>query len=415
MAPMDSELTPLSGRKGGAADEVPPPPPVEPDQAPGAYMPPVPPEDETAERARRGGGQTAGIVLIVIGLVFLVGQMVPGLAWWSMWPLIIVIAGLVHSFTPGREGWSVARLFDGFVTVTIGLVFLAITLGYVSWSVFWTILGLWPVLLIAIGLDVLGKALHTSWVRALGSLCVIAALVYAVSISATGATAATPFWQGANSQAAEASIDEPVSGITRANLKVDAGAAKVTLDGGSALVEAEGSSPWGEPQFSVERSGTSADVLLNLGEGTGTVVLPNVNEARLDASVARDVVWDMDISTGVSQLDADLSDVPVRALALKPGVAGCTLRMGDVPEGTKEASLEVKAGVSTVHIRLPKDAQARIESDSGLTAHSMSDDFRDVGDNVWQTEGFESAQSSGDGVWLVSVKSGVGSIDIDTY
>ena len=110
-----------------------------------------------------------------------------------------------------RDGWNVERIFDGFVTVAIGLVILAITTGYVGFSVVWQILALWPVLLIAIGLDLLGKALHTSWVRALGSMAVIAALAYSVAVTASG-------FQGFSFTGTTASttrtVEEPVGSVS---------------------------------------------------------------------------------------------------------------------------------------------------------------------------------------------------------
>jgi hypothetical protein len=351
-------------------------------------------------------------VLIVIGGIFLVGQIVPGLAWWSLWPLIIVAAGVIQAVTPGHEGWNVNRLFDGLVTVTIGLVVLAVTTGVVGFGVVWEIIRLWPVLLIALGLDLLGKALHTSWVRAVGSLAVILALAYAVAVTA-GSISSISLVRP--SEGAEAQISEPVGMVDEADLTVDAGVADVTLTDGSQLVEASGVSPWGEPDFSVERSGETAEVSLTLGNADGAVVWPGGPDARLDAALSRDVLWDMTITTGVSSLSADLEDVPVRSIDLKPGVADCKVTLGDVPAELDESSALVRSGISSVSLRLPDGVEARIESDSGLTGHDIGPDFESRGGGVWQTPGFEDARDDGEGVWVITVKSGIGSISIDTY
>ncbi|HSK46792.1 MAG TPA: hypothetical protein VLA05_02170 [Coriobacteriia bacterium] len=351
-------------------------------------------------------------MLIVVGAIALAGQVIPGLAWWSLWPLIIVIAGLVQAFTPGRDGWSVDRLFDGFVTVAFGLVVLSITTGYAGFGVVWQIITLWPVLLIAIGLDLLGKGLHMTWIRALGSVLVIAALAYAVAVNASGVDSVAFTDMGG---AANGEITEPVAGVQEAELTVDAGVANVTLSDGQDLVKAEAVSPWGTPDFSVVRSGTSADVKLSLGGADNVQVWPGGPDARLNAELSDSVLWDMHVNTGVSSLRADLREVPVRSLELKPGVADCNVTLGDVPTGVDESQVLVKSGISSVTLSIPSDVEARVESDSGLTGHNIDSSLSSLGSGVWETSGFDDAKSAGVGVWLITVKSGIGSVNVTTY
>lgn len=401
-------LTPLKGSKGGAAVESPPAAP--PPSGPPGYVPtPPPPEDRGR---RRSPGATAGIILIVLGMVFLAGQFLPGFAWWSLWPLVIVIAGVVQIVTPGKEGWGVGRVFDGLVTVTFGFVALAVTTGIVGFGVVWQIMALWPVLLIAIGFDILGKALHISWLRALGSLAVIAALVYAVAISMTSIEG---FRFGGTASGSSATLDEPRGTVDEASLTLDAGVANVSLSSGNALITAEGTSPWGRPDFEVERSGDSAEVKLSLADSDGAFMWPGSRSARLDAELSDEVLWDITLNTGVSSLDANFAEVPVRSLELKPGVAECVVKLGEVPSELSESTAVVKAGVSSVSLSLPAGVEARIESDSGLTGHDIGGDFERVDSGVWETPGYEQARESGEGVWLITVKSGVGSFQADTY
>ncbi len=405
-------VTAPQGSKGGeaSAPAAPPSPPPAP-PATGSQVPP--PGAPGPHRPSRGPGAGFGLALIVIGLVILATRLIPGLAWWSMWPLIIVGAGLFSAFTPGRDGWSVHRLFDGFSTVAIGLVLLAVSTGYVGFGVFWEIVRLWPVLVIALGLELLGKANRSSWIRAIGSVVVIAALAYAVAVSATGSPSLIVPERGS---AAEASINEPVGRVREAELGLDAGAANVTLTGGGALVEATGSSQWGEPEFEVSRSGETAEVSLSLGLSEGTTVLvPGSPGAWLDARVSRSVLWDMKIDAGVTDLEANLSDVSVRSLDLKPGVAKVSMRLGRVPQGVEEATLSVDSGVSSVSVEIPEGVEARVMAGSGLTKHNIGGRFENVGGGAWETSGFESARDAGRGVWLITLKSGIGSVNIDTY
>lgn len=387
-----------------------------PDQIPTDqyHVPPVP-DAPTGRRKPRNAGARAGLVLIVIGAVILVAQFVPGLVWWAMWPLIIVVAGAVQAVTPGRDGWDVERLFDGLSTVAFGLFVLAITTGLVGWDVFWDLLRFWPVLIIALGLNLLGKGLNSSWVRALGSVAVIATLAFVVATEISGVEMAG-IWRGPTfaSGMSEVDITEPVETVQRATLKMDTGMVGLSVAEGTELVELTGTSPWGDPSVSVDRSGDTADVTLSIGDEVNGWVWPGDSNADLDLKLARDVVWDMELKAGVADLQADLSDLSVRAFELRPGVADCTVRFGEAT-ADGPGMITVESGVSSVRLELPEGSEARIRSQSGLTGHDISDAFEHQGGGVWQTPGFGAAESAGDEVWLVEIKSGVGSIVVDTY
>jgi len=73
------------------APPVPPAPPAP--QAPPAYVPQPVTASEGAQEARRGGVM-GGIILIVLGGIFLVSQFVPGIDIGKLWPLILIAIGI---------------------------------------------------------------------------------------------------------------------------------------------------------------------------------------------------------------------------------------------------------------------------------------------------------------------------------
>jgi hypothetical protein len=355
-------------------------------------------------------------VLVAVGLAILLIRLVPSVSWWSFWPLIIVFAGLVQAFTPGKEGWSVHRLFDGFVTVAIGGVLLAATMGVVGWSVWLDILSLWPVLLIAIGFDLLGKAMHTSWLRAFGSLAIIGALAYAVATTGSGSWRAEFMPLPESREAVDVAVSERVGMVRSAKLTLDSGVASVSIDRATDLIDIRGRSPFGQPTLDVERAGSEAEIRADLGGPEGPREPWTMRRgARFDVGLSSAVLWDIRMNTGVSSLNADLSQIPVRVLDLRPGVADCDVRLGAAPDGESEARAEVRAGVSSVTLRLPKDVDARVEIESGLSGSTVRGEFEKLGSGLWETPGFERARSAGRPVWTILVRSGVGSVTIDTY
>jgi len=164
------------------AAAAPPIPPTAPPQAPAA--PAIPPYGPDAPRRR--GGIGAGLVLIVLGLTLLAAQFIPGVSWGELWPLIIVALGFGQMVTPGwGDERGIMRVMDGIGTMLIGFVLLGNTLGYIEWSVWLVLLTLWPVLLIAAGIAIIGKGIGQQWLRAVAPLVIWAALAVAVASSLT--------------------------------------------------------------------------------------------------------------------------------------------------------------------------------------------------------------------------------------
>lgn len=388
-----------------AGEPVPEQPPV-PEPVTPAAAPAAPAEGGH----RRPKGLTGGIVLILIGLVLLAAQFVPGVGLWNLWPLIIVIAGVVQAVTPGPKGWNVERFFDGLVTVAIGLVFLAITFGYVGWSVWWRLLTLWPVLLISLGFSLIGRALHASWLKALGSIVVIAAIVFAAVSSPTS----SPVFAREGGEAFELSAPLP-SGADEASLEFNAGAGVVTIGDGSELFSAKGVTPFGTPALAVDESGDPVEVAFNQSDNDSVVTYPGAPSARVDAELARSVGWDVTLNTGVTDLTADFSNVDLSALELRTGVSDSKITLGDVAQGVDEGEVVVRGGVASVLIWVPQDMEVRVESQTGLSTVNVDPLIESTGSGNYETAGYEAAKAAGEPVWNISVQGGLGSIRIDTY
>jgi hypothetical protein len=375
--------------------------------APGA--PPVPPP--VPANVQRRGGIGLGVVLIAVGVVFLIGQFVPNVAWWHMWPLIVILVGGIQIVTPDpKDGWGLSRIMDGIGTIVVGAVLLGNTTGFVSWDVWLTLLMLWPVLLVAIGLRIIGKGVGQSWVGALGPVLVWIAFAYAVSTALTGAGGLSPFGTPALTAGKHFALFEPVGQVTEAKMSFEGGAGDIKIGSNSGqLVSASGTSPFGEPKLEVKREGSSADVKLGLGEGGLFVAHPGAAAGKTRVELSDQVVWDAELETGASNLDADFSQLKLRALKVSAGASRVNVELGVVPDEVTNATVAVEAGVSSVTIVVPRDAEARVVSSGGLSSTDVSGELTKKGDGSWQTPGYASAAR----VYDISIESGVGSVSIE--
>jgi len=380
-------------------------------------VPPAPPTVTTATQppghsGRGGGGATAGVILILLGAALLLTRFAPGVSIWHLWPFFVIVPGIVQCLTPGSDGWSVHRFFDGLVTISFGLLLLGNSTGYISWGVWWEIVQLWPILLISAGLSILGKAVGQSWLRVLGTLIVIAALAFAAVASMGNGRVrvfGTPGGQ-------EFAFDEPLAATSDARLELSSGVGEIVIDSMTGRsIEIDGSSPFGEPKFEVNRSGRTSEIDFALTDDESISVFPGSPSTLVRASLSQALPWEIVVDSGVSTLDADLSDLEVSRFELKTGVSSNTVRLGDAPESSKEGTILIESGVGSVDVLVPRDAQVRVESDSGLTGVDISRLLDKTGDNEWQTPGFADARRSGEPVWIITAKSGIGSFAVRTY
>lgn len=365
--------------------------------------------------APRSAGRSAavwwGVVLVVLGGALLVSQFVPGLQLWRFWPLIIVAAGIRGMFGSGGEAWSPRHLAGGLSTVAFGLVLLGQMVGYLDWSVWLNILRLWPLLLVSLGIEVLGKGLRNEWVRALSSLVVIAGLAYGALVMTPTAGWPIPFMPSGTSEpfAFEAAHD---SGVTEGSVRIDGGVGRLTVEAGDRLASSEGRSPF-KPVFETSVSAGEAEVRIGPGVGAWG---PVDGDAQTDVTLDREVLWDLDVSAGVTEHTVDLSDLKVRSLKLEAGVSDGTLVLGrpGAAPGGGPTSVRIDAGVSDLLIRVPRGEAARVRVSSGLTGVEVRgawDERREGDTRLYESDGFR----DGGRYWDLDVQAGVGRIVIERY
>ncbi|MCL2437737.1 MAG: DUF5668 domain-containing protein [Coriobacteriia bacterium] len=144
-------------------------------------------------------GIWVGVILVTLGtLIFLdmLSGVVPalsnvfgGYSFWSFWPLLIIFGGLAMAFSPASDSpnprrngnFSPARFTEGLFFMTVGIIFLGNSLGYVAWSFWLAMLSYWPLLLVIAGLAILSHGLKTEWFSVLASLISIVILLAVAS------------------------------------------------------------------------------------------------------------------------------------------------------------------------------------------------------------------------------------------
>ncbi len=144
-SPAERQPSPLSPTEPYRGDVLPP-----------STAPPPPPPPYSSHRGRHAGGWLIGVIVIIIGVVFL-GQ---NLDWWpgwslhNWWALFILIPAFGSLAGAWRQYEANGRRFGGDVArpLLIGLLLVFVTLVFLlelDWSY------IWPIVLILVGVGLL--------------------------------------------------------------------------------------------------------------------------------------------------------------------------------------------------------------------------------------------------------------------
>ena len=304
-------------------------------------------------------------------------------------------------------------LFWPLVFIGAGVMLLLSNLGYLpwqSWNVLWR---LWPLLLVAIGIDLLigRRSMVGTIVSTLLILLLIGGAV-AVVLFAQNIPALVELTQPVGLRTEH--VEYALAGVERASVTIDWTSAPGYL---SALRDSpnliEGDITYrGQLIFDVDVRGDQADVGLDSHFSAprfGPFEFGSWAEERWDVKVSPNVPLDLTLDAGSGPCDFDLSGLQVSGLFLDGGSGSIDLALPS--DSTFEARIEGSSG--SLAIILPESVGAQVVLDSGSGAFRPDERFRLVegergDDGVWETDNFRTAEHA----ILLEIDQGSGLISI---
>jgi hypothetical protein len=299
--------------------------------------------------------------------------------------------------SPAPKGHRRPSLFWPLVLIGAGVMLLLSNLGYVPWSSWNVLWRLWPVLLIALGVDVLFGRRSMAGALLSGVLMialfggVIALIVFAQNIPMLAEWSEPAEWQVEH-------IAHPLNGIKQATVDIEWTSVPgylYALEDSNDLIEGDVAYT-GELLFDVRGHGSRVDVTLDHQPFPGVWLVPfrtgSRQAGRWDVGLSPDVVFDLSLDAGSGGCDFDLSDLQIESLYLDVGSGQVDLALP--PDSSFKA--DIGGGSGQLTIALPRQVCARIVLDAGSGAFRPDDRFRLLSgerddDGVWETENCGSA------------------------
>jgi hypothetical protein len=255
--------------------------------------------------------------------------------------------------------------------IGIGALFLMNNLGMLTWSVWDVIFRLWPVLLIAAGLDlVIGRS--SVW----GSLIAVIVLVGVVALGVS-------YVQGGTAAAgrSQESLSYPIRDAKRAEVHLSPVVGVLHLTGSPSTTELLTGSAWtgGGMRVAKNFAAQAEDTTLDLrAEGAGVLfpILGPPGQPTWDIALTSSVPVSLSVDLAVGQSVIDLRETNVYSLTVNQGLGQAIVYLPK--NGVVRASVSTAIGETVIVI--PPGVAARIHASTAIAARNIPGAFTRDGD-----------------------------------
>lgn len=295
-------------------------------------------------------------------------------------------------------------IFWGIIVILLGLILLANNFQILPWRVWVELLRFWPVILIAIGVDLIFRKSSLSFLQILSPLLIIAAIGGAIYLSQTGEV----YYE---KESEVFKFQQPLlPDLEQANIEINFGAGILKLRGGSIyLFDGNFTTPsWLRPKMRYKTVNKEGFLELSEEGKRDRFQFGRWGEKHSwDLRLNNETPLTLKIKTGASSNYLDLSSLKVTYLEIKTGVSKNEIRFGSLTS----TRAKISAGASQITIFIPRSIGAKIEADTALTSTNLNElGFRKQGD-VYISKNYSTAENRLE----LEVEVGVSSLKVELF
>jgi hypothetical protein len=318
-----------------------------------------------------------------------------------------------------------------FILIAAGVIWLLFEAHILSGANLAVLLRLWPVLLIALGVELLFGRRSRGISLLIGVVTVLLLLALMVIGPALGLAP--------NVEVKTAQYSEALDDATAAQINLNLSVGHTTIDAGSDSTLFDAALRYvGEVEYDVSTSGGEKYIVMstkndssNVFDFLGLSLADTLNEEELywNVNLSPAVLLDLRLSGGVGKSDLDLTSLQMSNLSYDGGVGETTISLPgsgsydvDLKGGVGSTRITfgdsagvdatINAGVGEIVLDVPDNGAVRVETEGGLGGIDVAFPRISTGDDdhdgVWESESYASADASQR--ITIRFKGGVGSL-----
>ncbi|MDH4222086.1 MAG: DUF5668 domain-containing protein [candidate division Zixibacteria bacterium] len=284
---------------------------------------------------------------------------------------------------------NIAKIRNGVILTSVGLVLLLNNLDYVDWAVWLSILSLWPVLLIAIGIEKLFARTVLSFLALLSPVLLLLAIL--------GPAYFYLDYQGKPDSPAktfnlEKGMDFPYK---KGYASLDFKTGKLLMSSSQdKLITADLDYWTREPLFIHNYSEQDSTVRLNVNDVDRSWkgwFKDGFNKNRhWNIYLSDKIPWELEIENDVMSGDLDFSELILEKLTLDLDVSNLKVKLGN---RAKYLNATIEADISKLVLLLPRTARVKLEKDATLSSTEFKNITLDRSREKYWTYDSDSADS----------------------
>lgn len=324
---------------------------------------PLPPKAEKSKHRRKRISLFFPLLLIFIGVVFLLRNFgyINADTWdllINLWPAIFIALGL-------DAIWRGEGITGAIFNLGIGVVFLLGNFGLLEMSPWMVLITLWPVLLIAIGFDMLTGWRKSTWITLLGVVVVLGVLVGALWFAGVRLP-------GSQVQQGE-TIEVPIGDATQARISIEPGAGRLILDRTDiAEMLLTGTVPPAREGSSVivdtSQEGSLAKVDIS---SAGLQFFYSQDQMAWDLGVTGELPVEMEVDLAAGESYLNLGGLNLENLDYSMAVGAVQIVLSDADNFNGKLS----GAIGTLRIVVPQNVGVEIQMNTALVYRNIPEDY----------------------------------------
>lgn len=327
------------------------------------------------------------------------------------------------------------RLIPGTILVIIGILFLLNNFGAIEFN-WWVFLNLWPILLIIGGVNLVFANNRSQWATILKILVLIGGMAILIICGFTSRhLSGWPSWTYHLNRDFNDDDDRDTGNVAdtaggRSIVKVDGNSiyreayhpglqtAKLSITGGATTYNLKGATndlfvattKEYNSNYTLKthiNDSTHAEIDFDMSMHRHGWHFNKKHENHADIELNSNPEWEIELQSGASKADFDLSPFKVKKLSIEGGASSYIVKLG---QPLTKTSVDISTGMASVTLYIPKNAACHVSVDTGLSSKDL-EGFNKRDDDSYETPGFAKASNKIE----VSFEAGMSNLKVIRY
>ncbi len=250
------------------------------------------------------------------------------------------------------------KVFGGVVLIVVGILILLVNLGYLSYNIFFSVFNLWPLFLIAIGINILFKNnLTVSYIT--WALVILIIIVHGIYTQRPA---------NLNVDSRDNIVLEKNPETKYGELDLGIGASDISID--STVQDLLYADIAGRQlNYKEDYKNNYETAIIDIETRTFRTTRRQNFNSSYNFYLNEDIIWDIDFDIGAISGRINLEDIPVRNINLDSGAVDLTFILGN----KHDLNFDINTGASNIAFIFPEDVGLKIKMDIALSNTNISD------------------------------------------